>query len=107
MSHFLQCYILMKKGKLSRSKSIGDLFYECAELDNRLKKFDVRWIDCKDFNLNTKSDVFCISTQRIQVCAIITNGFKKLVDQEMEKMNYPVNQSWDEILLFQAARTKA
>ena len=80
--NFLQSYLLMKKGKLSRSKSIAGLVNQCAEINEQFKKIDLRWISCKDCNFNTEADVFCTSTQRVQICTLIANGIKKLIDDK-------------------------
>lgn len=91
MGNLLSCYLMMKKGKPSRSKSIGDLVNQCAEINEQFKKIDQRWISCKSYNFTTAADVFCNSTQRVRVCTMIANGIKKIIDEELSKANgFPI-----------------
>ena|SRR3990170_7309817 len=87
MNDMLNCYLLMKKGKPASSKNLGDLVTQCAALDERFKQIDLRWLNCKEHDLETAGDVFCTSIQRIQICTWIANGIKKVVDDEMKILN--------------------
>ena len=87
MFNFLKCYLLMKNEKPSMAFSLGDLVKECTLLDERFKQIDLRWINCKDLNIESTDDQFCSSVQQIQSCLSITRGIKKIVDEEIEKIS--------------------
>lgn len=105
MRDFLNFYIMIKKGKVKPIESIQKLFEEGGKLDERLKKFDTRWISCREANLEVSSGIFCTSPQNIYICAVIINGIKKLVDEELKKQNQPVIVNWDEEFLFRKNET--
>jgi hypothetical protein len=86
MYNFLKCYLLMKNEKPSASFSIGALVKECATIDERFKQIDLRCINCRDINLESNDDEFCTSVEQIKACTTITNGIKKIVDEEIEKI---------------------
>ena len=100
MFDFLQCYIMIKKGDIKKGDTLNDLFQQGAELDQRLKKFDVRWISCRDSNLKNETGIYCDSNHHMHMCAIITNGIKKLVDEELEKLNEKMIVNPEETFLF-------
>lgn len=105
MRDFLSCYIMIKNEMVKPVDSIQQLFAQGAKLDDRLKKFDTRWINCREADLNVSSGIFCTSPQNVHICAVIINGIKKIVDEELRKQNQPVNVSWDEEFLFNKKET--
>jgi hypothetical protein len=100
MNDFLQCYLMIKKEKVRKADTLNDLFQQGAELDPRLKKFDMRWISCRDSNLKTEAGIFCDSNHHMHMCAVITNGIKKIVDEELEKLNEKIIKNPEEKILF-------
>ena len=100
MHDFLHCYIMIKTGKTKKANTLNELFLQSAELDPRLKKFDVRWISCRDSNLKTEGGIFCDSNHHMHMCAVITNGIKKIVDEELEKLNEKILITAEEKILF-------
>ena len=90
MYNFLSCFLLMKKGKTKITDNLGDLVNQCAEIDDRFKQIDLRWIVCKGHHFKTEADIFCTSSQQVQICTWIANGIKKLVDDEIKKTSVPV-----------------
>lgn len=83
--NLMQCFIQLKKGKPSKSKDIAHLVSECAKIDKRFNKIDLRWFSCKEHEQSVKSDVFCYSADRVKACTWIANGIKRILDAELKK----------------------
>ncbi len=89
MYNFLRCFLMIKKSKIKSTDNLGDLVNQCAAIDDRFKQIDLRWIVCKEHHFKTEADIFCTSTQQVQICTWIANGIKKLVDDEIKKTGVP------------------
>jgi hypothetical protein len=87
MYYLLHCYLLLKNGTRSSSGNLSELITQCAVLDERFGQIDVRMINCRDLNFETADDQFCMSPHHIQNCTSITNMIKKILDEEMNKVD--------------------